>query len=1526
MIQQFSGRGGALGRVLLLMLAAAVLAALALALVSSAKAQTPTPTVINPNARLWVQKLDADGNPVDLSRDHWSHPYTNRFTPNTSTLKVRVYMLKDAYTGATAPDASQYAAWDDFSGAWLTLKTASAGNLFANPLTTGTLQDKDGTDLPGNTAHQKSISPATWHMNTDGYVAGSATPTGNTAVPPIDITISFSPALSARNFFLFTRKNCNNACVGSTFGDIQYEWKLPTRSTDIGWGLFARLNGATPPAPVVDANGNAAVNDMHYFDTTSANTTITVRFYVKQTDADNPALRPSSPSVPDATYAHYKYESSVRLYTPDNAQRGNMTGVRYYNPGTTTRWAGCRSGGPVHECYINKTSLKAAAMLDSQVTSSDVEETDTVIPVDFDIVVPLTDLGDRPSAFFFARGGTDADLESGGNRWPFGLGLIKRPVFSLHNRRNTYDQAESTCSHGYPTSGLAQSPNAEQQAVITSDTSGGSLAHNCADLSVAPGQSVFIGYWAGFGGSATHPQEYFWNRGDKNRVFGYQNANGMRFREIDYITVSSGGAGLLGISTRCPSHRYFDAPEDHFYDAGWPKDRTREGMGTCSTTTVAWVGGDTDRANGTEHAGPAGLGYFTPYPDASDGTVTLTATAYGTDRDGDGDADWTATDTLDITVNSTKVTVSASDTFTTGETDNSPLAARLIRSDHNGLIALTVGRLERHAFPIFPWKPESRSGGSPYATPAELAADTNNELAWAEGRSFFGDDDGAALSGAYLGPVLFSDLAEDEAVRVTVDRGVVSHEGEACTAGAGGCTLSLSRAELMTSSGRGVSGAVGTNANDPFVISYLDYMPAGSGEVTFTLQAFPADNSWPRAAATSFTETVPALDAIRTRGLLHQDADGLLSPGDTAAVTIGIEGGGPIGSSSGSAVSRLILGDRIYQALAIDGLGRLTSYTREITNAPRELGSGSYLVISGPATWTDNGGKRLSIGSGADFGQLLCTATQRADSSVEADAGADSNTCYVTDGSGARPKFTVDSDAANGAEIRVSGSFVAGVNGFTIAHWPWEVSEYPRAYRLATSAFGTATFNVRDVQQLSSITLGRKPDPDDGSVPEGPVPIGSKSAEVRLALLNEDGNASSISAVSAITITVIGGGTLTGQGCTEAASCTIQGDSGFLYDAVQDDPSKTAKIDLTFNAPNTPGSSSIDAAVVGIDGSTFAATLALTVSGSATELAVGGDMPRVHSSATANDDRDKILIPITARDDNGNDARMPPNAAATVRGIDGAVVPSSSLTSEVKCEGGNDEPRRRCNVEIVVTAPSSQPLASGAYTATITGSGIGSSEAGFAVAGPAEKVSISIPDELPGVGQPFSATVSVVDKDDIPVADGTWVVFETTGTGAGAKTAIIGNPPETDVDHDGDAETATVKQRRAKTKNGEAGASVIVVRNGIAILTASVGDKSDNAPLDTRVSTGAAEDGAAVPVIIEYDSADGEPASSTWAVYRGSAAISADEALSAGPPSARIVWLWNGVTWIRYAESDGQELPGSLRFTITDGDIVWFGE
>ena len=1120
-----------------------------------------------------------------------------------------------------------------------------------------------------------------------------------------------------------------------------------------------------------------------------------------------------------------------------------------------------------------------------------------------------------------------------------------------------------------------------QKARITEDQTN----KYCGALAANPGQLVTFGYgvvstdaWTPTNDDGTHYVFQNWlppltaaasdsdnnaaNRADGN-LYTY-----VPSRYVDTIRFAS-QHGVVHKYTFCPLYGHFGADGIDPYPfatsagLGVPRERGAWAYGRCEITgqtdrnrlslfndgvpsdgeTPIYTGGSIDWA--IYSSTPAG------------GSATLTATLSGTDPWG---ASYTANQSLEIDIASSPPAREAGGLIGRSAFDRILTAQLGAKIAQVGSDAFSGGRLP----------PTSRIPGP-----------LGYYLGWIQYQDLKLPGT-ADADGNYAAAVTF-----------TASQGKISYryrDGEAdktvhCASGPGGCVLNLDRGLLMAQPGRfsigdppsargydlsrlraaanapspdDGTGVPNAGLGDPVTPIQLYYEPPASGgtvEITGAVHFADGRSGQIRGrnvggnGDVAYSETHDV--AIASSAVLSNDADGQLAPGQAGVeVSAGVmlrtdaavrRAGSDADIAPGWVFSRTgdnlngFVGNVPCHSARRDGSecdeDSEHKFTFTANGRVNDLLRDSGLVIVGPATWDANGGTRLRLDDATGFNRLACVDA--------ADAGAADTgvLCRVVDADGNLPSLSVaagaDADVSVIVDVRIDpatdATFVIG-SGERTATDRELFANAPEIYplNLRGSYFQRLSFSVERITQLSAISFDRKPGAG-GIVPTGPVRIRS-DADVRLALRNENGQASQLSAVSAITLTVIGGGTLSGLGCTNASSCTISTTSGELFDAAKTSPGKTAEIDLSYTAPAKPGDTAIRATVVGNDGSTFTETLDLTISGSARELAVGGTMPRVHSSATDNDDRDKILIPITAKDGNDNPAPMPRNAAATVSKVGGG--PVGSHTATVKCEGGDNEARLKCNIEIVVTASASQPLASGAYTATVTGTGIGSTEASFAVGGPADALSISVPDPLPGLAQGFTATVGVVDAAGVPVADGTWVAFSTTATGGGAPSAVVTSPAADDVDHDGDADTATVRQRRAATRNGEVSANITIVGNGVAVLTASTGFgaslKSASEALDTLAAALPTDATGAVGRVLEYSTPGGEPDTSAWATYQGAGTTTADDLLGHGeaPSDARIIWLWNGVEWIRYGEVGGVALPGSQPFVILPDDTIWFGD
>ena len=799
--------------------------------------------------------------------------------------------------------------------------------------------------------------------------------------------------------------------------------------------------------------------------------------------------------------------------------------------------------------------------------------------------------------------------------------------------------------------------------------------------------------------------------------------------------------------------------------------------------------------------------------------------------------------------------------------------------------------------------------GTDYATAGPTAM-------FAIGRSGTDVDTQAMPSG--LAWARFNELEDADpgtAVRLSINRGTISYNGADCTKADDDapCRISLTLTELMAERLALDSTLTAADLTGNLRVGYS--LPIAT-TATLTIEAWANDATTPVSGTLELG--MPRTTAPTAAVTVQGDPDRMIAPGQTAEIAAGFQ---VAVAESGDGWGCAGFGPSFLELTAplqfVDACLLARSAPDPMNPmdppAPPALTTGwladeAYLVINGPASFEDGGGKRLSLGS--TWSNLRCGLAKN---QGLADAGDRDVACWVTNAMGQRPKIIVDADA--GEDLTITANIVVA-DGRMLRLFTGPGESLPlnnrfadaSAFHLPGPIFGSGEIKVGAVKELDRISLGRKP--VNETVPTGTIPAGMANTELRLSILNENGLASRLSSVSSITVFTTGGGTLKGYGCDGAVSCSISlSSSSALAAAVARNAGALATIDLDFTAPTRPGAATVLATVVGTDGTSFEQTIDLVISGPAATLSSGGGVPRVHSMMTADDDRDVIKIPVSASDAGGNAAPMPANATAMVRNADGATLPSGSHSAEVECEGTT---RYNCNVVVAVLASAANPLASGAYTATVSGSGIAETQLRFTVAGPTETVSLEIPEQLGGLAESFPATARAEDKDGTAVADGTWVTFSTTATqGGGTPTVIISSPVLTD--HDDNPNTERV--RRAQTKDGAAAANATIVGRGVAVLTATADGKSDSLPIDTRV--------AATPSI-EAASSGGDAAADGLAIYRGAAITTAAAALALGPEGSTVVWLWNGKRWLRYGETEGEAAPGSETFIVLPNDILWF--
>lgn len=700
-----------------------------------------------------------------------------------------------------------------------------------------------------------------------------------------------------------------------------------------------------------------------------------------------------------------------------------------------------------------------------------------------------------------------------------------------------------------------------------------------------------------------------------------------------------------------------------------------------------------------------------------------------------------------------------------------------------------------------------------------------------------------------------------------------------------------------------------------------------SGQIKHQLDA-TWDNPIPEYTAK--VDSATGTGEARVIAWLPDDADGRLGPGQRAQVAVGYHAQDTFEGRFHGSVSGF------WYATAYEGL-TATFGSGIPTSIEKGFGDG-YLVLNGPAVWSESGGKRLRLNA-ENYNYIKCVDRKTVTGSNDDEGQA---SCYMANSSGAAPTIRVDADAGD-ADITVTGNvpvWSATADGDatslpeTGTTIPFYAMPTNQVKYQGVMAFGQDRLRVGAVRQIETVTLSRKPGPT-GIVPSGTIRVGSTTPEnVLLSIRNAENAPSQITAISAITISVIGGGGISSAYCPSGnlKTCTVNLDTtaptGEGRESLRlkagEMPSVINAIPISFKAPDSAGNTRIVATVIGLDGSTFAADpLQLVISGSASSVAVTGDEPRLLSFDTPDagddkDDRDTSSIRIAASDASGNAAEMPRNAQASLKQADGTAVASSAYVATIEC---TDADRTNCSLVININQAAASPLASGGYVVTVSGSGITDLEVPITLAGKAKTINVELGD-LPGVGQNWPITIAVLDADGTPVADGTQLTLNARGVAAATSDVVLISKPNENSDG-----IAT-----AKTKNGMLSATLTVIARGRGVLSVSAVSGSGDSQVTDATAGGVVLDTrtAALPDEayggpVAFQSADGMPAVGVISRWRSATAGSAAQALAI-VADADVLWLHNGRAWIQYATGeDGATLPGSApNFTIVEGDYLWF--
>ena len=446
-----------------------------------------------------------------------------------------------------------------------------------------------------------------------------------------------------------------------------------------------------------------------------------------------------------------------------------------------------------------------------------------------------------------------------------------------------------------------------------------------------------------------------------------------------------------------------------------------------------------------------------------------------------------------------------------------------------------------------------------------------------------------------------------------------------------------------------------------------------------------------------------------------------------------------------------------------------------------------------------------------------------------------------------------------------------------------------------------------------------------------------ESTRLRLSILNENGTASHAGSVAAVLVSSSAGNlglvdaTFVGESCS-GISCQL--------DNTKINADNADRLLITLSHAGKPATAEVFATVFSTTGESFdTSTVSIALAGPADSIAIAAptsgvlnvDTSAEDDDGVASDDednRDRLLLAVTAADAAGNDVALPAGARrSNLIGPDGASVAAGGGVRVIfphrpdpdervsDAEGDNAPILNAADaqqVRIDIDRPATNPLPSGEYTLELW-VGEKKAEQTFTVSGGpvAGGISLSDPGEV-SVGDNFTVTATFNDASGVPVPNGTVVdwpeILSTGGTGA----IVVQTSKDT------------------RTTDGRASASWRAVNPGSVVVTAGAGceERATSAGGSVTVCSVSGvqlvsiQPAAATPTSPVDSLTSREPGGlSSWL---GEGRTSAAELLAAldGVDSI-LIWLHGG--WVRYGVADGQEIPGSRHFHINPGAILWLG-
>ncbi|MDE2747233.1 MAG: hypothetical protein OXI41_14885 [Chloroflexota bacterium] len=337
----------------------------------------------------------------------------------------------------------------------------------------------------------------------------------------------------------------------------------------------------------------------------------------------------------------------------------------------------------------------------------------------------------------------------------------------------------------------------------------------------------------------------------------------------------------------------------------------------------------------------------------------------------------------------------------------------------------------------------------------------------------------------------------------------------------------------------------------------------------------------------------------------------------------------------------------------------------------------------------------------------------------------------------------------------------------------------------------------------------------------------------------------------------------------------------------------------------TAGTVTVSATVVGKAGDVKTNELVLTFTGDAENISLGAPSD-VLGQGGPGTEGDSITVEVTATDDADNVAAISPlqTTSVTIKNADGNPARNISHTETQKQDNkgtpddDSDDEDIPTAVVITISTGTAAKAEAGTYTLEVKLGSKDTATVEFAVTGAAANVALEVDNNAPGDDDNFvTATATVTDKDGNPVVDGTPVTFSASGNNA------ILDLIEVEGGH--------------KTEGGIAKADFFVVGAGRSLVGATSGSGRDAEPvISTAGAAPAAE--AADCGLAGLNRLSGF---ASWDCDADTSASALFDLLSSRGATA--IHLWNGSAWVRYAVVDGNEIPGSTDFMVTDGDNLY---